>query len=126
MHAGFCVEALKDALAGYGVPGIFDAGRGSQFTGTDFTDMLRDAKVGISMDGRGRWIDRRTIRAALTIPQIRMRRLERLRNRLRNPGRDRRPDHMRQRKTPALVAWAANARRGLRQTKPRSEGCRLK
>ncbi len=31
------------------------------FTSADFTDVLNDAKVKISMDGRGRWIDNRMI-----------------------------------------------------------------
>lgn len=61
MDAGFCVEALKEALAGYGTPEIFNTDQGSQFTSTDFTDVLRAAKVKISMDGRGRWIDNRMI-----------------------------------------------------------------
>lgn len=61
MDAGFCVEALKDALARYGAPEILNTEQGSQFTSTDFTDVLRVAKVKISMDGRGRWIDNRMI-----------------------------------------------------------------
>ena len=62
MDAGVCVEALKDALARYGSPAIFNTNQGSQFTSTDFTDVLRDAKIKISMDGRGRWIDNRMIK----------------------------------------------------------------
>ncbi|WP_229724249.1 IS3 family transposase [Cribrihabitans marinus] len=61
MDAGFCIEALKEALARYGPPEIFNSDQGSQFTRTDFTDVLHDAKVKISMDGRGRWIDNRMI-----------------------------------------------------------------
>jgi putative transposase len=61
MDAGFCVEALKDALARNGPPEIFNSDQGSQFTSTDFTEVLLDAKVKISMDGRGRWIDNRMI-----------------------------------------------------------------
>ena len=61
MDAGFCIEALKEALATYGPPEIFNSDQGSQFTSTDFTDVLKDAKVKISMDGRGRWIDNRMI-----------------------------------------------------------------
>jgi len=61
MDAGFCVEALKEALARYGVPGIFNSDQGAQFTSTGFTEVLLDAKVRISMDGRGRWIDNRMI-----------------------------------------------------------------
>src|SRR6056297_2123121 len=59
--AGQGCEALKDALARYGPPEIFNSDQGSQFTSTDFTEVLLDAKVKISMDGRGRWIDNRMI-----------------------------------------------------------------
>ena len=61
MDASFCVEALKEALAKYGPPEICNSDQGSQFTSSDFTDVLLDAKVKISMDGRGRWIDNRMI-----------------------------------------------------------------
>lgn len=61
MDAGFCIEALKEALATYGPPEIFNSDQGSQFTSTGLTDVLKDAKVKISMDGRGRWIDNRMI-----------------------------------------------------------------
>lgn len=61
MDAGFCIEALKEALATYGPPEIFNSDQGSQFTCADFTDVLKDTKVKISMDGRGRWIDNRMI-----------------------------------------------------------------
>ncbi|WP_420029479.1 IS3 family transposase [Rhodovulum visakhapatnamense] len=61
MDAGFCVEALKEALAKYGTPEIFNSDQGSQFTSIDVTGVLHDAKVKISMDGRGRWIDNRMI-----------------------------------------------------------------
>ncbi len=57
MDASFCVEALKEALDRYGSPGIFNTDQGSQFTGFDFTDVLKDAGVTISMDGRGRCMD---------------------------------------------------------------------
>jgi putative transposase len=57
MDAGFCVEALTEALARYGRPEIFNTDQGSQFTGFAFTGALRDADVRISMDGRGRFMD---------------------------------------------------------------------
>ena len=57
MDAEFCVAALKDALARFGRPEIFNTDQGSQFTSADFTGVLRDAQVKISMDGRGRWMD---------------------------------------------------------------------
>ena len=43
MEAEFCVEALKDALAKYGPPEIFNTDQGSQFTSDDFTQVLKDA-----------------------------------------------------------------------------------
>jgi|TARA_R100000501_G_scaffold6292_1_gene13765 putative transposase len=57
MDAGFCVEALEEALARYGKPEIFNTDQGSQFTSDAFTGVLRDADIRISMDGRGRWMD---------------------------------------------------------------------
>ena len=57
MEADFCVAALKEAVAGYGTPDIFNTDQGSQFTSQAFTGTLMDAGIRISMDGRGRWMD---------------------------------------------------------------------
>ena len=57
MDAGFCVEALAEALARYGTPTIFNTDQGSQFTSCDFTGVLKDAGIAISMDGRGGCMD---------------------------------------------------------------------
>jgi len=57
MDAGFCVEALNEALARYGKPEIFNTDQGSQFTSYDFTGALKGAEITISMDGRGRCMD---------------------------------------------------------------------
>ena len=61
MDADFCVEALKEALAKYGTPEIFNTDQGSQFTSGAWIDVLTEAKVKISMDRKGRWIDNRMI-----------------------------------------------------------------
>ena len=61
MDADFCVEALKEALAKHGAPEIFNTDQGSQFTSGDWIDVLTEAKIKISMDGKGRWIDNRMI-----------------------------------------------------------------
>ena len=61
LEADFCVAALKEALAKYGPPEIFNTDQGSQFTSSDWIDELKEAKVKISMDGKGRWIDNRMI-----------------------------------------------------------------
>lgn len=57
MDVGFCIEALEEALASYAKPKIFNSDQGSQFTANAFTDCLNQAKVQISMDGRGRCHD---------------------------------------------------------------------
>ena len=57
MAADFCVEALEDAMAKHGRPEIFNTDQGSQFTSIDFTSVLLDAKIAISMDGKGAWRD---------------------------------------------------------------------
>jgi len=57
MDAAFCVDALNDALEKYGKPEIFNTDQGSQFTCFDFTGIIKDAGIKISMDGRGRCMD---------------------------------------------------------------------
>jgi len=57
MDAAFCIEAAEEALARYGAPEIFNTDQGSQFTSPRFTDVIEDAGVRVSMDGRGRWMD---------------------------------------------------------------------
>ena len=57
LETSFCVEALHEALARYGRPEIFNTDQGSQFTSEDFTSVLRDRGIKISMDGKGRCID---------------------------------------------------------------------
>lgn len=52
----FCQVALRHALE-QGVPDIFNTDRGAQFTATEFTTILEEAGVRISMDGRGRALD---------------------------------------------------------------------
>ena len=56
LDSSFCIEALEDALS-QGRPEIFNTDQGSQFTGDDFTDVLRLHGIAISMDGRGRFSD---------------------------------------------------------------------
>ena len=57
MDTRFCLEALNEALARHGKPEIFNTDQGSQFTSLAFTQVLKDADVAISMDGRGRCMD---------------------------------------------------------------------
>ena len=57
MDVDFCVAALEEALQRYGKPEIFNTDQGSQFTSDEFTGVLKEADIRISMDGRGRWMD---------------------------------------------------------------------
>ena len=57
MSTDFCVEALEEAIDKYGPPEIFNTDQGSQFTSVEFTDVLKNHDIKISMDGKGRWMD---------------------------------------------------------------------
>ena len=57
MDVEFCVAAMQDAIARYGVPEIVNTDQGSQFTSYEFTELLKSHDIRISMDGRGRWLD---------------------------------------------------------------------
>jgi putative transposase len=57
LDASFCIEALEEALQKYGTPDIFNADQGSQFTSFEFTNILANHNIKISMDGQGRWRD---------------------------------------------------------------------
>jgi len=57
LDRSFCIDCLEDALAQQPAPKIFNTDQGSQFTSDEFTQVLRDHKVKISMDGKGRALD---------------------------------------------------------------------
>ncbi len=57
LEADFCVAALEDAIAEYGIPCIFNTDQGSQFTSSAFTKVLGDNDIKISIDGKGAWMD---------------------------------------------------------------------
>jgi putative transposase len=53
----FCIEAMQEAMHRHGTPEIFNTDQGSQFTSTEFTQLLKANGIAISMDGRGQWRD---------------------------------------------------------------------
>ena len=53
----FCIEAVQEALASEGTPTIFNTDQGCQFTSQEFTGLLNDHGIPISMDGTGCWRD---------------------------------------------------------------------
>ena len=57
LAADAAVDALNEAIARYGVPAIMNTDQGSQFTATEFIDVLREHDIRISMDGKGCWRD---------------------------------------------------------------------
>ncbi len=57
LETTFCSAALTQALSMNAVPEIFNTDQGTQFTSQEFTQILLDKKIKISMDGRGRALD---------------------------------------------------------------------
>lgn len=53
----FCIEAVQEAMNKYGKPEIFNTDQGCQFTSLEFTGLLKDNGIQISMDGKGCWRD---------------------------------------------------------------------
>jgi len=57
LETDFCILALEDALGlGYR-PDIFNADQGCQYTSRDFTQILKDEAIKISLAGKGRCFD---------------------------------------------------------------------
>lgn len=57
LDKSFCIEALNESIAKYGRPEIFNTDQGSQFTSFEFTQVLSDNNIKISMNGKGRALD---------------------------------------------------------------------
>jgi putative transposase len=53
----FCLDAVREAITQYGCPEIFNTDQGCQFTSQEFTGLLKDQGIQISMDGKGYWRD---------------------------------------------------------------------
>jgi putative transposase len=53
----FCLEAVQEALSSYGTPDLFNTDQGCQITSQEFTGLLKDHGIQISMDGTGCWRD---------------------------------------------------------------------
>lgn len=56
MEQGFVMQAARAAL-NTAIPTIWNSDQGSQFTSPQYTCLLHEAGVQISMDGRGRFVD---------------------------------------------------------------------
>jgi putative transposase len=49
----FCLDAVQEAITRYGTPAIVNTDQGCQFTSQEFTGLLKDHGIQISMDGKG-------------------------------------------------------------------------
>ena len=58
LEVDFCVEALNEAIHRFGVPEIMNTDQGSQFPSFAWTDRLKRVGARISMDGKGRCLDK--------------------------------------------------------------------
>ena len=57
MDSSLVMSVLNEALSLYGKPEIFNTDQGSQYTSYIHTQTLKDNKITISMDGKGRATD---------------------------------------------------------------------
>ena len=53
----FCLDAVQEAITRSGPPAIFNTDQGCQFTSLEFTGLLKDQDIQISMEGKGCWRD---------------------------------------------------------------------
>lgn len=53
----YVIEAVKEAIRNYGMPGTINSDQGSQFTSSDYKAFLREQGIIQSMDGKSRWAD---------------------------------------------------------------------
>jgi len=53
----FIINTIKEAFEKYGVPEIMNSDQGSHFTSKEYTELLQEKKIKISMDGKARAID---------------------------------------------------------------------
>ncbi len=57
LDTSFCIDVLNESLFKYGKPVIFNTDQGSQYTSKEFTGVLKENNIKISMDGKGRALD---------------------------------------------------------------------
>ena len=53
LTTNFCIETVEEAVRKYGTPEIINTDQGCQFTSAEFTGLLKDNGIRISMDGKG-------------------------------------------------------------------------
>jgi len=57
MTKKWCIELLNDTILKHGKPEIHNSDQGSQYTSNEYIQTLKEHKIQISMDGKGRALD---------------------------------------------------------------------
>jgi putative transposase len=57
LEAAPVLDAVERAIHLHGTPSIINSDQGSQFTSTEYIELLRSNSIKQSMDGKARWID---------------------------------------------------------------------
>lgn len=57
MDKQWCIDLLEDTIADYGTPVIHNSDQGSQYTSSQYIEVLKKHEIQISMDGKGRALD---------------------------------------------------------------------
>lgn len=57
LNTDFCLQVVQEAFEQHGEPEIFNTDQGCQYTSKDFVGLIKDHKVKLSMDGKGRALD---------------------------------------------------------------------
>ncbi len=57
LEAAPVLKAVQNAINSHGTPAIINSDQGSQFTGNDYTELLKTSNILQSMDGKARWVD---------------------------------------------------------------------
>ncbi len=53
----FCIDVVNDAFNKHGKPEIFNTDQGSQYTSSEFVELIKSKGAKVSMDGKGRALD---------------------------------------------------------------------
>jgi len=57
MDKQWCIELLRDTIAHHGNPEIHNSDQGSQYTSSEYIEVLKEHDIQISMDSKGRALD---------------------------------------------------------------------
>ncbi len=57
MDKEWCIELLEDTIAKYGAPEIHNSDQGTQYTSTQYIEVLKKNDIQISMDSKGRSLE---------------------------------------------------------------------